>query len=579
MTDNKKSRLKELFTPELMAPAEVLRSNKLQVPIHQRSYAWGADSADDRNQIEEFWEDLDRARQDKDRGYFLGTVVLSRAGAQDSRLAVIDGQQRLATTSILLAAMRHHLHVLGETGRVSLIDPCIYSFDPDKEENVPQLVLNAEDDRFFRQLVVDRVTASTAPPLADPGTKQSHIALRAAYDYFVDRLTEQLDAAPESKALLDEWFKLLNTRAALMVVEVADEADAYLVFETLNDRGADLTIADLLKNYLFGLAGDQLETVKNAWAAALNNLDISTTGSHVFTEFLRHYWSSKYGPTRERELYSRIKDRVTTKANAVDLAEEIETASRLYAAIISSDHELWAEHPKEAKRQMQILVTLRIEQNRSLLLAALQFIEPKELTTVLRGLVAVGVRGLIVGGIGGGTAEKSYCQAAQAVRQGTSRNWVGVRSELAKILHSDVAFEKAFAAAKVTRGPFARYLLAALERSSEGTAQPELVPNEDQEQVNLEHVLPKTFDEHAWPAFTKDSHATYLHRLGNLCLLKKDENGRIGNKPFSEKQPVLDSSSLSLTKEIAANSDWTATEIERRQTSMATDVSKVWQDT
>jgi hypothetical protein len=564
---------RDLFTPELLAAGAVLRERKLQVPEHQRSYSWGAESADDRDQVEEFWEDLDSARSLTDRGYFLGTVVLSRSGASDGRLAIIDGQQRLATTSVLLAAIRSQLEILGEQGRISLVDPCISSFDARAEENVPQLILNAEDDGFYRKLIVNREN-----PTVDVDGIRGHVALRAAYDFFMAKLHEQMTSAEESKQILDSWFSLVTERAALMVVEVPSEADAYLIFETLNDRGADLTIADLLKNYLFGLAGDQLHTVQDSWATALSNLDVSTSGSELFTDFLRHYWSSKHGPTRERELYARIKERVTTKANAVDIADEMKVASNLYAALLSADHDFWDGYDTTTKRNVRVLGRIPIEQNRSTLLAALQFFDRPSLEDLLKKFVSVGVRGLIVGGIGGGTAEKAYCGAAQKIRSGSASSWSDVKPTVAPILHSDTAFENAFASARVSRGPFARYVLAALELGQRGEAEPELVPNDDEAEVNLEHVLPRSLNVVDWPAFNKESHGRFLHRIGNMCLLRKSENHKIGNKPYTTKKLILANSSLELTNSIAANADWTSIEIETRQKELAAIAVQVWKE-
>ncbi|MFT7601743.1 MAG: hypothetical protein ACI8TP_004704 [Acidimicrobiales bacterium] len=499
--------------------------------------------------------------------------MLSQSGAELGRLAVIDGQQRLATTSLLLAALRHHLELLGENGRISLIDPCISSFDAKAEANVPQLILNAEDDGFYRKLVVDRIDPTVAPD----GIR-SHLALRRAYDFFVARLGEQVAKAVEPKEVLDSWFSLLNGRAALMTIEVLNEADAYLIFETLNDRGADLTIADLLKNYLFGLAGDQLHTVQDNWTISLSNLDVSTSGSEVFTDFLRHYWSSKNGPTRERELYARIKDSVTNKPTAVDTAEELRVASNLYAALLSADHDFWKSYGTTTRENVSVLGRLPIEQNRSTLLAAMQFLQKPQLEELLKSLVSVGVRGLIVGGIGGGTAEGAYCAAAQAIRKGEASSWEEIRPHLGPILQSDEAFKAAFQTAKIARGPFARYLLAGLERGAMGEAEPELVPNTNENEVNLEHVLPKSFVAEDWPTFDKESHGRFLHRLGNLCLLKRLENSKIGNEPFTVKKPILEASSLALTQSVGAHDDWTAVEIESRQVELAQICADVWRD-
>src|SRR5689334_4846823 len=80
----------------------VLTRNRLRVPLNQRSYAW------DQDHVRQLFEDFNAAILREEKTYFLGTIVLSH-GSDDGRLLVADGQQRLATTSILLAAIRNHL--------------------------------------------------------------------------------------------------------------------------------------------------------------------------------------------------------------------------------------------------------------------------------------------------------------------------------------------------------------------------------------------------------------------------------------------------------------------------------------
>jgi hypothetical protein len=337
-----------------------------------------------------------------------------------------------------------------------------------------------------------------------------------------------------------------------------------------------LTIADLLKNYLFGKSGDQLDTVRNAWVAALSNLDIPAAGSQLFTDFLRHYWSSKYGATRERELYARIKDRITTATHAVDFAVELQAASRLYDAVLHSDHELWFELATVDKTNIDVLSVLNLEQNRPLMLAAMKHFDNKELSKMLRAMISWGIRGLVVGGIGGGTAERRYCEAAIKVRSGDIKTAFELQSELATIIPGDDAFKKGFAAARITRGTLARYVLIALERTASGQKEPELVPNEDEGQVNLEHILPRNPRPGEWGKFTKEQQAAYLQRIGNLALLSKGKNDKIGNKPFSVKKPILEASSLQLTKIAGQQADWTPDAISTRQNQLAKLAAQTW---
>ena len=82
-----------------------------------------------------------------------------------------------------------------------------------------------------------------------------------------------------------------------------------------------------------------------------------------------------------------------------------------------------------------------------------------------------------------------------------------------------------------------------------------------------------------WPTFAAETAPLYIHRLGNQALMIKTENKKIGNKPFSDKKPVLAQSSLKLTNQIGAESNWTSTEIAARQVSLATVAVSVWKRT
>lgn len=552
------------ITFDLVGIASLLKDRTLGVPIYQRSYSW------ERAQIDDYWSDLQSAFAKSEPEYFLGTVVLTSENTSD-RIAIIDGQQRLATTAILISAIRDE-YVERADDRSNIIQAS-YLADRDlgTGELSPHLTLNSDDDSYFRQVVI----AGDDPATIDR-TKISHERLAQARS----RLREHVqltanDAGTEWASKLHAWVNFLKDQVRVIAVDVPTEADAFLIFETLNDRGADLTIADLLKNYLFGKAGARLDAVRDGWMQALGALDLNVEAS-TFTVFLRHYWSSRYGATRERELYKNIKEQISNETAAVALVEELQKSARLYAAIQSSDHDYWTPMGGTARDNVETLLRLDLEQHRPLLLAAMQHFTPTETKKLLRALVAWSVRGLIVGGIGGGSTEKAYCDAAVRIRAGESKSVADVRADLNTIIPTDDEFKASFAVARVSRAALARYYLSALQRGAEGKLEPELIPNENEDQVNLEHILPKNSKRPDWPEFTDEDAKNYVHRLGNMALLSKGPNGRIGNKSWSEKSPVLAKSVLSLTSEVAANPSWNKKTVEDRQRAQALSAVAIW---
>ena len=119
-------------------------------------------------------------------------------------------------------------------------------------------------------------------------------------------------------------------------------------------------------------------------------------------------------------------------------------------------------------------------------------------------------------------------------------------------------------------------MLRALEIHARGETEPELVVNDDADQVNLEHIFPKNATDADWPTFPSDDKRVWFERLGNHCLLQKGPNGRIGNKPWTIKKPVLAASSLTLTSSVGLEPDWTPTEITERQLALASAAVNVW---
>jgi hypothetical protein len=542
----------------------VLVDRLLAVPIYQRSYKWTSD------QIGEYWMDLRGAFSDTAPEYFLGTIVLTRQ-ASPPRDSIIDGQQRLASTSIFLAAIRDEFLARGDKKRADIVQHQFLSTsDLASASEIARLTLNSEDAHFFEERIV-RGGATLVP------SRPSHELLLDASQ----RLRQEVrkvadDAGPDWASRLTQWVGFLRDRVKTIVLEVPSDADAYLIFETLNDRGADLTIADLLKNYLFGHAGMKLDAVRDGWMMVLGALEIPAETA-LFTTFLRHYWSSMRGAVRERELYKSIKEHVATDVQVLEFITQLHGAATLYSALLSSTNDYWEDFGGNVRENLETLLRLDLEQNRPLLLAALQHFTSDEKRKLLKALVAWSVRGLIVGGIGGGTAEKAYCSAAVKIRKGEIKTTTDLLAELAAILPSDSEFEDAFAAARVPKANLARYYLIALERGKSGDPEPEFVPNANEEQVNLEHVLPKRASASDWGGqFNADERRDYLHRLGNLCLLQKGPNGRIGNKPFGAKKPLLAGSGFALTAEIGAEADWTKEAIKIRQKKLAALAVKVW---
>ena len=241
--------------------------------------------------------DLQAALGSLEPTYFLGTVVLTPSG--DGRLTIIDGQQRLATTVLLFAAIRAELAEAGEESRASVLESqYIATRSLETNELETRLVLNIEDRDFFRQVILwIKDTLPTGGARVTPAYRRR---IRSTSGRSQGRgSTSRSQVAGSS---LFRWVSFVDSQVQVIVVVADTKQNSFLLFETLNDAcGMDLTVVDLLKNHLFGLSGSDIEEVQRSWLASVDTLD--SEEDQTLTTFLRHYWRlDQRGNARARAL-------------------------------------------------------------------------------------------------------------------------------------------------------------------------------------------------------------------------------------------------------------------------------------
>jgi hypothetical protein len=556
------------IVPEQIGNA--LRTRFLRVPPNQREYSWKD------KHVRALLDDLKNVISAKGAEYFLGTIVVSNQDENpDPR--VVDGQQRLATTLILIAAIRDHLH--------SRQDPearkveSIYMLSPVLgESDKPRLSLNDRDRVYFHARVLlepdsrERRAVEERRP-----TRPSHALIDAAAKTakgFVASLVKGL--APETaKAQLREWLEFLDTKAVVIWVEVPDDRAAYTIFETMNDRGLDLSAIDLIKNHLFYMADDQSAEAERAWSEMIGVLE-GTQDVDLVKDFVRHYWIARNGSTRSQELFSEIKERAANKTTALELLARLRSGADKYVALLNPEHGLWAGYNERTRRNLATLIRLGVKQIRPLLLAAFERFPKAEMEYAVRLAVSWSVRLLATGEQGAGAVESDYGRTAQRISNGEIKDAQQLALELASLIPADDAFANAFATMQAPKPPLARYYLRALERALASDSEPENVPNDDPFEITLEHILPQNYSQPDWPDFDAEQHALFAGRIANMALLKKGLNSELQSKPFGQKKGVYAGSDYQLTRELADQDAWTPDAVKERGARLGRVAVKAW---
>ena len=497
----------------------------------------------------------------KEPEYFLGAVVTIPNG-ETRRIEVIDGQQRLATVSLMYAAMRDVFAAHPDEQRATEIETRFLGEKSFATRDLSQyLVLNADDNDVFRQLTLVR-----APDRKLSLTLRSHHRIKRAFDYFLDKFAALAAgrAAPEWADDLVAMHEFAWKKAEILEVAVPNESRGFVIFETLNDRGLNLSTADLLKNHLFGKAGTRIGEVKSRWARVVAPFDEPESGLDL-DAFLRNFWASKKGVVRVKGLFNQLKPEVQTAGQSVALADELKDAAAFWTAMFDPSAPQWSSYSAGFRAALDTLRSLNVEQCRPLLLAALRRLPKKEQERLFPLVVNWSVRWLVAGGGSAGTTERLYAPTAQKVTERTIKDTKGIVAEFDKSVPGDLAFQTAFESYAVRRAWLARYLLSVLERAKNKLPEPELVPNQDVDALNLEHVLPKSPDASWAISFTPEEQRVLLWQLGNQCLLAKTANKDIGNLAFAKKRATLRASAFNLTSEVGKESDWLPGSIKKRQ--------------
>lgn len=543
-----------------------LADSRLVVPINQRSYAW------EEEHVTDLFQDFTNAISSDDPDYFLGTIVLTQSASGVPE--VTDGQQRLATASILLAAIRDYLYTHDNLNRATSINnDYLQTTDLRTEETVPRLTLNVDDRDYFIKRVLalpdDRERKKVE------AKKWSHEKIDAAAVLAAKHVESVVSPFRERDRVsrLIDWVEFIRSNAKVILVRVPDHINAFTMFETLNDRGLRIAQSDLLKNYFFGKSQDRLREVQPRWAAMTGALE--TLGDEDLTvTYIRHLWITKEGHTRERDLSKSIKNSINSKQKAVDFVGELADSTADYVAIMQPDHEKWNQYGNTTKRHIRTIVQhLRVEQIRPLMLAVAKHFSVAECRKAFRLFVSWSVRFLVVGGRGG-LLDTNYAKRAHLVGTKEITTASDLAKSMADVVPPDAAFEAAFATARVSQNYLARYYLRALEMKAKKDPEPELIPNEDQESINLEHVLPEN-PSSDWDIDPETALACH-RRLGNLVLLQATPNSTIGNAVFSSKKSALKKSSFYLTKMAADNRAWGVKEITARQRKLAELAVETW---
>lgn len=569
-----------ILPPELKSVEQLFAGDiRFSVPRYQRSFAWTTD------ETQELWEDVTGAMP-REGEYFLGTIVLHSKPSADPQ-EIIDGQQRLACITMLFSAIRNVFLASHDDRAIQIETAFLGSKGYSRDAiSTPKVQLNRINDATFRQHVLNSKDLTTVEKdLKDKSLHPSNRLLLEAYKFFLDKVTSAVAArGTQADEFLVPLIDTLRNKLKIITIPVNSDEAANLFFESLNARGKELAISDLVKNRLYLEAKEPalVDHAEQLWAQMESDLV-----RRPIPEFIRHYWIAKKAAenspmVREKHLYRMITKAITGQRAALELIEDLRKCATDYVRI--SDYTLWSDDPvydDSFKESLEDLRLFRVTQTNPLLLNAIQeFSSPKEIANTFRFVANFAFRYFIIGNQSPGNMERLSADIAYGIRAKTYVSASDIANAL-RAANPDPIFRADFALAVLpkARKRIARYTLAKINNylvKQAGGA--EQVVNPDAKTVNLEHVLPQGCNAVWRSAFPpKVDPEEYVYRIGNMTLLNTKINRDVADRSFTDKKSIaLDGSSLKVNEVFKDKLSWADREIEQRQDSLAKTALATW---
>jgi hypothetical protein len=302
------------------------------VPNFQRPYSWSEE------QLADFWNDVILAKGD----FFFGSTVTwvsKKRELFNDTYSIIDGQQRLTTSAILLSVVRDAF------SKVAVTFADLADFDSeaaDSQAIATQKYLMIKDDDGVSYPVLHRSENIFYEVIQNPNAIPSKVAwngsarqIGKARSFFEAKITDALKELTPAEQI--ERLKVIRSnalKARVIQVELASEEDGFLVFETLNTRGTDLRLSDLVKNLLIRGGSTEAadrQTIAERWERLIERVQKDRATVDALDRFIWQSWNSRRAAVKEPELFKAISKLVSNNPAAhLDYLQELETDAATY---------------------------------------------------------------------------------------------------------------------------------------------------------------------------------------------------------------------------------------------------------
>lgn len=595
------------------------------VPLFQRPYVWKQNK-----QWQPLWEDITTKAEDLLKGghhvmHFMGAAVLREEksyGKQVKSMTVIDGQQRLTTLQLILVALRDLVREIGQDERLlkRLEKLTENDWREDPEERFKVWPTNIDRTDFENV-----VSARSLRAVEDLYQRERHPtsknkwaerpALVEGYLYFAYQIREYVwpkaedEHTPELR--LEAIYQTLVDHFQLVVIELEENDNPQIIFETLNARGEPLYPSDLIRNFVFLEASKNHEDIEVLYNNYWGMFDESTKGTNGFWKEMEQQGRLNR-PRLDLLIFHYLVYKSPSEIAITSLFEEFSKWWRHKSPELTPEEHLQdlqhfakvfrSFYESKAPTRVGVFVNRLRALDTSTVFPLLLFlfgegqkaISQKELDGIVTDLESYLVRRMVCG-----LSSKNYNRFFLGVLQQLSnidKNQVIDRQLVQNILRQSTApatrwpddqeFRQAWLKQPLySKNPNNRrrtlMLLTAMDLQL--TTNKQELLHIDKESISIEHIYPQNPETTDWPMLDhQDENAVLpedlIHTIGNLTLVTKLLNSSVGNGPFKKKAAEIASHSALRLNVYFQNPPkfWGREEIEARSLALFDIARQIW---
>lgn len=538
------------------------------IPVYQRNYTWKANS-----EVKQYLEDLENILNGRYKSHFLGIFIYLEKNINyaSREYSVIDGQQRLTTTFLLLYAIKHLLMDEGnreESERLNgqfLINP--YS------ENVKyKLKPSVSDDDAYKCIVENR--------LEDTKDKNNSNVYKN-YEYIIDSLKNNISANYQLTEILDALRHFY-----VVVIPVSEEENPQKIFESINATGVKLTSADLIKNYLLMNMSsiDQENYYSKYWEKIEESVSKESKELEVF--FRMYLAIKKFELVSKGNVYKEFVFWTEKNSfNILDLFDDLLQYAKIYYFIRKQN---LREIPKELKEQIIDFRKVNSDLILPLYMELVKLYKNSQLNAEKLNKCMLIINSYMIRrsicDFDSQNISRLFPKVLKKVIEKSNHNYEKIDTVLSQelvaknvntsksFMPTDKQMEELLSEANVYQRPALRIILDKIEIADN----PAPV---DLSSLSVEHLMPQTPTEEWLEELdtAKEEYDTYLHRLGNLTLAAKSDNSKMQNYMWDYKNEILRSTGhLKLNSDLLEIKRWDFDEIKKRTKKLITRICEIY---